>query len=432
MERGSINGTPVWIRVVSSQVGERLAVKEAPFVDGAVVQRLGIMPERITVEFKLVNDGVWVTSDASAASAELRATIVFGGPFTVFMPSRGELRNLDLAEPATIKPFDEGQEGIAEGTLTLIELDPFPVLEEDASSVVTGAISALSLASQSDLADRIRETPFDAFFDNFNAALDWMLAVQSEIASAFQPVNDVIGDIASIRTNLATLATTPRQLAFQFYRTGARLLALIPALAQQGDAREGSSAVQDPTADVQSSVMQSALDQGADYDSEIPPTQGDILGDAASDEDLQENAERAAAQSVILSAVVASVCFAATSATFATGDSIVALAESLSTAVARALGVDDIDREVYEQTRIAWKATLRYLQQQAGALPRIRTYVTQQETDVYTLLPILYAEDLASLDEVEKAVSQIVTINEIDDPFEIIAGTSIRYLDPVA
>lgn len=433
MERGSINGTPVWVRVVDSQIGERLAIKEAPFVNGAIVQRLGITPERLSVEFRLVNDGVWVTSDSVAASAELRATIVFGGPFEVFIPSRGELRNLELAEPAQIKTFDDAQEQIAEGSLSLIQASPQPVLEDDAAAQTTSAISALSSASQIDLTDRTPAIgPFEAFFDTFNAALDWMDEVFADITSAFEPVNDVAGQISSLRNRLERLASTPDRLAFEFYRTGARLLALIPPLAQQGNPRNGTTAVQDPTSDAQSEVFQRALDRAVTFDSGIAPTQGDILGGSASEEDIQENDERAAARSVCLSMMVASVCFAATAATFTTSDAIVDLAVSLSPAVSRALNVEDIDRRVYEHTRITWKATLKFLQEQAGALPRLKTYVTKRDTDLYTLLPVLYTEDLAGLDAVQTAVTQIFLINELDDAFTIRAGTPIRYLDPLA
>jgi prophage DNA circulation protein len=433
MERGSINGTPVWIRVVDTTIGERVAIKESPFVNGAVVRRLGGMPERFTIEFKLVNDGVWITSDAETAALELRATIAFGGPFTVLIPSRGEIRDLDLAEAVSIKPFDDAQEGIAEGRLSLIKGDPFPILQDDAAALVASSISSLAAASQSDLAERVPEVGvFQAFLDTFNETLDWMDDVAGIIGAAFEPVNDVAGEIATLRTDLERLVGTPERLVNQFYRTGARLLSLVPSLAQQGDARNGSTAVQDPTSDAQADVYKQALALATDFDSGLPPTQGDVLGDAASEEDRQENDERAAAQSVSLSMMVASVCLATTSSTFSTSNAIVELSEALLPTVERALDVLEIDPEVYEQTRITWKATLKFLQEQAGALPRLRSHITDRDTDAYTLLPDLYPDDLDGLEQVELAVNQIATINQIEDVGEIPADTTIRYLRPLA
>lgn len=433
MERGSINGTPVWVRVVDTSLGERIAVKESPFVNGAIIRRLGGMPERFTIEFKLVDDGVWITSDAETAALELRATIAFGGPFTVLIPSRGEIRDLDLAEAVSLKPFDDAQEGIAEGRLSLIQGDPFPILQDDAAALVTSSISALAAASQSDLAQRVPEVGvYQAFLDTFNEALDWMDNVAGIIGSALEPVNDVAGDIAMLRSDLESLVATPERLANEFFRTGARLLSLVPSLAQQGSARNGSTAVQDPTSDAQADVYKQALGLATDFDSGLGPTQGDILGDAASEEDLQENDERAAAQSVSLGMMVASVCLAITSSTFSTSNAIVELSEAMLPTIERALDVPEIDPEVYEQTRIAWKATLKFLQEQAGALPRLRSHVTARETDAYTLLPELYPDDLVGLEQIELAVNQIATINQIEDVGEIPAGATVRYLRPIA
>ena len=60
MERGSINDVPVFIRVAELNGSERTVIKEAPNVDGATVVTLGQAPQRLRVDFMLIQDGEWI------------------------------------------------------------------------------------------------------------------------------------------------------------------------------------------------------------------------------------------------------------------------------------------------------------------------------------------------------------------------------------
>jgi hypothetical protein len=70
VERGSINDVPVFIRTTALSGAERTTIKEAPNVDGATAITLGQAPQRIRVDFMLIQDGEWIVADYETASLE--------------------------------------------------------------------------------------------------------------------------------------------------------------------------------------------------------------------------------------------------------------------------------------------------------------------------------------------------------------------------
>jgi len=430
MERGEINGVPVWLKVTDLTGNERTIVKEAPGVDGAVIEVQGQAPQRYRLEFMLIQDGEWITSDAETATLELRSMLLSGGPFTVSIPTLGELTDLWLAEAYSIKFYDETRLTISEGSIALIEGQPYIILSDDAVSNVESAIGALSAAVGRDFA---RRAPAAGFDDGPVLTLDafgeWLSDTQALISSAFEPVNDFSSDIQTLRGNLQSLLSTPGDFASRAMATAVGVLSLVPSLSAQGSQQNGSAAVQDFSNDKPAIVLVEALGTGAGFDDDVPTPQGETLGNDASEEDLEELDQIESARTTALAAVLVGNCLAITSTNFATVDSVLAVSEALEPAFERLFALGGLDYQVYAQARALRAATRKVLSDQAAGLPRLRRFVCQRDTDVLDILPDLY--DLVSEDQVQAAVDSLTALNQLYDPMDIRRGTELRYLDPV-
>ncbi len=431
MERGAINGVPVWIRLVELTGGERTVVKEAAGVDGALIETQGNLPDRFRVEFTLIQDGVAITTDIETATLELRAMLLEGGPFTISIPTFGEATNMWLAEPYTLKFFDESRLRVTEGSASLVQGRPLIVLTDNAAGNVQAAISALSEAAALDFGARAPDIGFfQAALDALDAAIAWLEATQALIGSAFQPVNQFAGQIQTLKTNTEQLLQAPQNFASQFLVTATGLLSLVPSLATQGDPRTGSAAVQDPSSDKPAIVYTEALGTGTAFDEDLPPTQGDVLEENASEEDLQEIDEVASATSLTMTGVTSSVCLAITSTNFALVNSVFTVAEALEPAFEKLFTLTNLDYRVYQRARALRAATRQFLSEQAAGLPRLRNFTATRETDVFDILPDLY-EQLDSEDQVQAAVESLCQLNSIPEPYRILPETTLKYLDPL-
>jgi len=432
MRRGSINGIPVWIKLVENSLGERTVIKEAPGIDGAVVETQGQMPVRYRFEFSLISDGEWIVDDYDTATLDLRAAFLNGGPFTVETPVFDELTDLWMEGAVTLPVFNSARQQITEGSVTFVEARPGIILQENAAADVQGAISALTEAAAKDFARRVPED--SSFLDRLLAVLDaigeWLSAVQGIISSAFQPINDISGAIATLKANVESLLRAPQNYAAQLMGTAGGLLSLVPSLSAQGDTSLGSAAVQDAGNDKPAIVLIEALDLGTDFDSDLAPSQGDILGDDASEEDLLENDHRDAGLSICLSAVTASVCNAIASTSFATVNSVLDVADALEPAFEALFEVENLDYLVISGARALRAATRSVLADQAAGLPRLRNFTAPRDTDALNVLVDLY-DELPSEDVVQAAVESILDLNWIPDPTNITRGTTLRYLDPL-
>ncbi len=432
MERGAINGLPVWVRLSELTNQERLVVKEAPDVDGAIVEPQGQMPSRYRLEFMLINDGEWITSDYETASLDLRSMFLGGGPFTVSIPVLGEITDLWMEEPVTLKFFDESRRTVSEGSVGLIEGRSQLILAEDAAAAVENAIARLSEAAVLDFGDR---APAAGFFDGAIDVLDafgqWLSDTQGLISSAFEPVNNFSASIQILRSQLQTLLLTPQNFASRVMSTAGGLLSLVPSLSRQGDPRLGSAAVQDSGNDKPSVTFIEALLTGAAFDDDVPPTQGEVLGeDLASDEDRTELDEVESARSLALTAVTAAVCLAVTSTKFATVNSILNLSDALEVPFEELFAIPSISYAVYSEARALRASTRQYLSEQAVGLPRLRSYTTVQTESLLSVLPELY-ESLASEDEVQLAVDSLANLNSVPKPWAVPAETTLLFLDPL-
>lgn len=431
MEKGAINGIPCWLQVAELTGGERTIVKEAPGVDGARVETQGQGPERYRLQFCLIRDNEWIVDDPETATLNLRAMLLSGGPFTVDMPTFDEVEDLWLASPYSLTFFDADRLRIANGSFELIQAKPEIRLQESTLASVKSAVTTLSKASAQDFGRREPEFGYGlTALGAVEAGLDWADNVQAQIAAAFGPVNDVAGALQNIRSTLASLIGTPQNFASQLMGTFVGLLSLLPSLSQADDLSTGSAAAGDLGGDKPTSVLVGALEDGAAFDDDLPPTQADTLGDEASEEDLAEQDEVNAAKSLVLVAIAASTCLAATSTNFATVQSVLAVAEALEPVFAKLLDLEDIDHRVLKSSRFLWKSTLAFLAEESAKLPRLVTITVGQETDALSILPDLY-ESLRSEDEVQLAVDSICALNPHIDPIKIFSGTTLRYLDPL-
>jgi len=429
MERASINGQPVWASMIELSGGERLVVREAPGVDGGSVETQGQLPQRFKLDFTLIQDGKWIVNDYETATLDLRAMLLSGGPFTVRMPTFGELTGLWIEGTYSLTFFDGDQRGISYGSFTLTDLEPNIILQESAAAQVSNAVSALSLASFQAFGDAAPEIGFgDAALAELDALFEWMDDVQGVIASAFQPINDVSGAITSLSSNVQALLAAPQNFAYQVIGTAASLLSLVPSLAVSGSTTDGSAAVQDPTTDKPAIVYGQALDLGTDFDSELPELQGEVI-DPPSEEDLAEISEVNAVRSLAYTTVTASVCLAITSTNFVTVNSVVLLAEKLETAFEALFNLDGLDYKVYSAGRQLRAATRAHLSSRASALPRLRSFTCPRDTDLMDVLPDIYR--LTTIDEVQLAVDQLAAINDVENPANIFKGTVLQYLDPL-
>jgi hypothetical protein len=434
MERASINGQPIWASMIDFTAGERLVVKEAAGVDGGSVESQGQLPQRFKLDFTLIRDGKWITADYETATLDLRAMLLGGGPFTIRIPTFGELTGLWIEGTYTLTFFDGSQRGISYGSLTLTDLDPIIILQESAAAQVTNAVAALSLAAFEAFGDAEPELGFgDAALAELDALFEWMDDVQGAIAAAFQPINDVSGAIASLSSNVQQLIQAPQNFASQVIGTAASLLSLVPSLASSGSTTAGSAAVQDPTTDKPAVVYEQALDLGTEFDSELPELQGETI-DTPSEEDLAEIDEVNAVKSLAYTTVTASVCLAIVSTNFATVNSVLLLAESLEAAFEALFNLEGVDYKVFSAARQLRAATRSVLSSSATALPRLRTFTCPRDTDLFDVLPDIYPSERPTeqrVDELQLAVDQLAAINDIEDPSNIIKGTVLQYLDPL-
>jgi hypothetical protein len=430
MERGSINGIPIWVKMLENTGTERTVVKEAPGVDGAVIETQGQGPQRWRLDFALISDGQWITDDYETATLSLRAAFLDGGPYTVSMPIVGELTDLWLAEPVTMKFFDTTRRGISEGTVTLIEAEPQFILQESAAAAVASAISRLSETAALDFARRVPAAgSTQGALNNLGAFGEWLERTQALINAAFEPVNNFSAAIQTLTGNINTLINTPANLASRFMSTAAGLMSLVPSLSSQGDTRTGSAAVQDTGSDKPAVVYSNALLDAEDFDRGVPTPQGEVV-DEPSIEDEEELDEMESVVTLTMVSVTASVCLAITSTNFATLNSVLDVAEALEGPFDRLLNLDTIDYRIYTESRSIRAATRRYLSEQAAGLPRLRSYIANRDTDLLAALPDLY-ESLTGYDEVQSAVDSICDLNNIPDPSNIRQGTELRYLDPL-
>jgi len=430
MERGTINGLPVWIRLAELTLMERTVINEAPKIDGAVVEPQGQTPQRYRCEFMLINDGQWIVEDYETATLDLRTMFLFGGPFTVSLPLIGELTGLWMSEPVSMKFFDDQRLTLSEGSVTFVEARPFPILAESPAANIEGAITDLSRAAALDFADRIpAEGPTEGALAVLDAAAQWLSDTQSLISAAFEPVNNFAGAVQDIADRTEQLLAAPQNYASFVISTAAGLLSLVPSLSRQGDPLTGSAAVQDAGNDKPAVVFVEALETGATFDEDVPTPQGEIV-DEPSVEDLEEIDESNSARSLTLTAVVCSVCLAVIETDFATVNSILAVAESLEPAFEALFNLDGLDHRVYQEARRLRASTRQFLAQTAAGLPRLRTYTATRDTDLFDVLPELY-ERLDGEDQVQAAVDSIDALNSIPDPLSIVKGTTLRFLDPL-
>lgn len=433
MERGSINDIPVFIKTTGLTGTERTVIKEAPNVNGATVVTLGQAPQRIRVDFMLIQDGEWIVADYETASLNLRAMLLAGGPFTIRVPVLGEVTGLWLDGDYTLTLYDEARQLASEGSLTLVDAEPQLILSESAISAVESAISFLSKAVASDFARRqTLNGPYDGQLETLQAGLDWMTETMGKISAAFGAVNNVAGSIQTLASQLEDILNAPQTFAMALMGAALQLLSLVPSLASQGNTDTGSAAVQSPTSDKAADTYVTALGDGIDFNAGAGTLQADQVP-TPSTEDLEEVDEVAAATSLVLSSVAVSVCLAITSTQFATVNSVLAVADALEPAFEALFALDNLDRDVYQNARLMRQATRQFLAEIAASLPRLLTHTVEVTTDVFSLIPVLYTDLGAVNDDVlQRAVDSVVDINAMGpEMLRLLPGTTIRYLDPV-
>src|SRR5690606_16650566 len=295
MEKGSINDVPVFVRTTQLTGAERTVIKEAPNVDGATAITLGQAPQRLRVDFMLIQDGEWIVDDYETASLDLRAMLLRGGPFTLRAPVLGEVTGLWLDGEYQLTLYDETRQLASEGSLTLIDAEPQLVLSDSAISAVEAAIALLSKAEA--LACDKGQTlngPYTGALETLANGVGWLSKTLDKISAAFGAVNEVAGAISDLANSIETLLNTPQTLAMSFMGAALQLLSLIPSQSQQGNMDTGSAAVQEPTTDKAAAALIDALDDGTDFNSEASPLQADRVP-TPSAEDLEEKDEVAAA-----------------------------------------------------------------------------------------------------------------------------------------
>jgi len=434
MERGSINDVPVFIRVAELNGSERTVIKEAPNVDGATVVTLGQAPQRLRVDFMLIQDGEWIVQDNETAALTLRAMLLQGGPFTIRAPVLGEVTGLWIDGSYSLSLYDESRQLACEGSITLIDAAPLIILQESALSATEAAIGVLSKAVALDFARRqTANGPYDGALETLQAGIDWLSGTQGKISAAFEPVNEVSGAISKLSDKLEDLLATPQNLAMQFMGTALSLLSLVPSLASQGDTDTGSAVVQDPSSDKAADTYVNALADGAAFNDGLGTLQAYLVS-TASEEDLEEVDEVAAAESLVLSSVAVAVCLAITSTQFATVNSVLAVADALEPVFEALFALEDLDRDVYQHARVLRQATRQFLAETAASLPRLLTHTVAETTDVFSLIPVLYANGLGAIadDVLQRAVDSVVDVNSLGpEMLRLLPGTTLRYLDPV-
>lgn len=433
MERGAINGQPVWVRIVNLNAGERLVVQEAPGVNGATVESQGQLPGRYRCEFTLVSDGEWIVEDAETASLNLRAMFLAGGPFTVETPVFGELPGLWLPDGYELSAFDHERLNTAEGSCTFLEGVPEFILTESAEATVQAAVSALSEAQAINFGDRTPLPP-DGLSENpleiLAEGIQWLEDAQGTINTAFEPVNNYTAQLANLRDNLEALVRAPQNFASALMGTAAAIISLVPSLSRQGDPQLGSAAIADNGNDKPSVVIIEILESGLTFDDDVSTPQGEIV-DVPSAEDLAEINESESARSLVLSAVTLSVCLAVIETEFGTLQSILAVADALEPVFDKLFDLEDLDYRVHDHARALRASTRRFLSDSVAGLPRLRTHTTTRATDVFDLMVTLYTTDFPSYDAQQNAIESLVSLNTIPDPLNIPPSTTLSYLDPV-
>jgi prophage DNA circulation protein len=433
MERGSINDVPVFIRTAQLTGAERTVIKEAPNVDGATAIPLGQAPQRIRVDFMLIQDGEWIVSDYETASLDLRAMLLGGGPFTLRAPVLGEVTGLWLDGEYTLTLYDESRQLVSEGALTLIDAEPQLILSDSAISAVESAISLLSKAEA--LAFSSSQTlngPYDGALETLTNGIGWLSETLGKISAAFGAVNEVAGAISELANNLETLLNAPQTMAMAFMGAALQLLSLVPSLSSQGNTDTGSAAVQQPTTDKAADTYVNALNDGIGFNDDAEPVQASQIP-TPSEEDLEEVAEVEAATQLVLCSVSVSVCLAITSTEFATVNSVLAVADALEPAFEALFALEDLDRDVYQHARVLRQATRAFLAETAASLPRLLTHTVETTTDVVSLIHVLY-DDLGAVndDVLQRAVDSVIDINSMGpEMLRLLPGTTIRYLDPI-
>jgi len=434
MERGSINDIPVFITTTALTGSERTVIKEAPNVDGATVVTLGQAPERVRVDFMLIQDGEWIVSDYETASLDLRAMFLAGGPFTLNSPVLGEVTGLWLDGEYSLTLYDEARQLMSEGSLTLIDAEPQLILSESAISAVESAISLLSKAVALDFSRRQSlNGPYDGQLETLLAGLEWLTNTLGKISAAFGAVNNVAGTIQAIASTLEQILNAPQNLAMQLMGAALQLLSLVPSLASQGDIDTGSAVIQNPTSNKAADIFVGALFDGVNFNDGAATLQADLVP-IPSEEDLEEVDEVAAATQLVLSSVTVSVCLAITSTEFGTVNSVLAVADALEPAFEALFALGNLDRDVYQHARVMRQATRQFLAETAASLPRLLTHTIITTTDVFSLIPELY-DDLGAVndDVLQRAVDSVIDTNALGpEMLRLLPGTKILYLDPLA
>lgn len=429
MERGSINGTPVWVKAVDYSGQERTVVKESPGVDGAVVEVQGQAPSRYRLDFTLIKDGEWITDDYDVASLELRAAFLSGGPFTVSAPGIGELTDLWMAGEVNLRFFDDTKKYIAEGSCSFIEGEPTIILGSNAIADIENAIAAFSFAAIQDFGNRVPTGLSTGALARLGAFNLWISGRQGRIGSGLGIVSNLSASIQILSGSLENLLNAPKNFASRLLSTVAGLLSLIPSLSKQGDKTTSSAAVQDAN-DKAAGLISESLTTGAVFDDGLPTIQAEVFADNPSTEDLAEADEVEAVRLLCLAAVTSGACLAISATTFTTLNSVLLVAEALDVPFATMFSISSIDYRSLAQARALRAGTRRYLSELSVGLPRLRTFTTTRTTDTLSLANQLYP-DLVGWDQVQAAIDSLDALNTFPDGTEILAGTEITYLDRI-
>ncbi len=429
MERGRINGVPIWIKSIEVTGNERTIVQEAPAVDGATVEVQGQGPVSYRIEFEVFTDGEHIIDSVDVAATNLRGVLALGGPFELEMPlgpAGYDIKaGLWLDGPWSMRAYDPNRLGAQSGSLSLLNAEPLPEFADDARKLIVGSIQALAGAAIQEFDRRApEEFGFDTeALDVFGRGVEWLGSTQGKIASALGPVTGVAAQVSQLSSSLETLLQTPSLFASTFFSTAMQLVSLIPALAKQGSSAAGG----DDTSDVPKDVLVDTTKGGAGFNDGFP-TAADELGDEASDEDHASDLEAKRAGDLVLSSVITSVCYAASETTFTTAEAVVEFAIELQALVEQLLESPTVDYRVQARARITWLATVKLLAEEAAKLPRLVSYTVPDDTDALNLVADFYNTEIRGVEQLEAALDRFLRSNRIPDPTRIRSGTVVRLL----
>lgn len=423
---GRINGAPIWIRRLDVSGAERTAVKEAPGVDGAVVELLGQAPESLSIVFELIRDGEHITADAETAWFDLRFALLGGGPYEVEVPVYGVLSGLYQDGGWSLTVYDDEREGVISGQIAFVDVDPFPILQESTVGAVESAVGAVARSARADLVRRAPDAGWrDRAVDRVNAAANWLSRTQGRISSSLPGASDFASALS--RFTSETLLQTPAVFGRDFQELALSIASLIPSISseQDGSAFVSSSAGEPGAA---AATLVSVLEDGAAFDSGLPAPPADLLGAEASIEDLDEREQIRVIAELVLSTVLASVCFAAISTEYGTANAVVDLDAALAPAFQVLFDLPGVDYGVYRDAAYLLASTRRHLADEAASLPRLVPYTVPEDTDLLALVAELYQGQIQGVDEVQVKADEIAIVNRLREPTEIRQGAMILIL----